>query len=317
MYEKNREVLKQVVAEGAAIRHVSKHHLPDGSTDVEGNLTQWRGLMERFETIPLWENGAPGFDDRAPLQLEPSIVFYPAPDNTAPRGCIVIAPGGAFVTLTACEGFNVAKYFNDMGFAVATLSYRLNPYTRFDAIDDMKRAIRLLRYRKDELGLSGKIAAMGFSAGGMVSANTATNFDLGDPDAADPIERISCRPDAAVIGYGSLSTLERTWGFSGYHGPEAELPIEQRWLLSVEKRVTPNTPPFFIWQTLSDDGRNGMSAAKALQDMEVPYELHIFTTGLHGCAMGDGQNDLYMTDEHVAHWGPMCCEWLAHFGFEK
>ena len=59
------------------------------------------------------------------------------------------------------------------------------------------------------------------------------------------------------------------------------------------------------------------SAAQALQEMEVPYELHIFTTGLHGCAMGDGQNDLYMTDEHVAHWGPMCCEWLAHFGFEK
>ncbi len=314
MYEKNREALAQVVAEGAAIRPVSKHTKPDGTTDVEGNLTQWRGLMSRFETIPLWEDGAPGFDDRAPLQLEPSIVFFPAPDPSAPKGCIVIAPGGAFVTLTACEGFNVADYFNRAGFAVATLNYRLSPYTRFDAIEDMKRAIRLLRSRAEELNLSGRIAVMGFSAGGMVCANTATNFDYGDPNAADPIERISCRPDAAIIGYGSLSTLSRTWGFSGYHGPNADLPIEQRYLLAVEKRVTPDTPPFFLWQPLSDDGRNAMSAAKALEDMEVPYELHIFTTGRHGCAMSDGQNDLFMTDPHSAHWGPMCCEWLEHFG---
>ena len=67
--------------------------------------------------------------------------------------------------------------------------------------------------------------------------------------------------------------------------------IEEKFYLSIEKNVDQDTPPMFIWQTMSDDGRNGMCLAKALQDAEVPYELHIFTPGLHGLGMADGKND--------------------------
>lgn len=69
---------------------------------------------------------------------------------------------------------------------------------------------------------------------------------------------------------------------------------EERIFLSPEKNLSVDTPPFFIWQTMSDDGRYGMNLAKALQDMEIPYELHIFQPGVHGLAMADGENDLDM-----------------------
>jgi acetyl esterase/lipase len=314
-FSNNRDVLASVVKERAAIRNVSKHRNPDGSMDVDGNLKLWNSVMDRFEWIPLWEDGAPNYDDRAPLQPEPNIIFIPAPDNKTPRGCIIVAHGGGFLTRTGCEGFNVADFFNKEGFAVTILTYRLIPYSRFDALADMQRAIRLLRSRKDELGITDKIAVMGFSAGGMLSGNAATNYDSGNPESDDPVERFSCRPDAAVLAYGAFTSMTFPTGFGMMlKGPGSELTQEERYKLAVEKRITPDTPPFFIWQTMSDDGRHGMATAKALQDVGVPYELHIFTSGVHGCALADGENDLDLADRHVAHWGKLCAEWLESMG---
>ena len=68
MYEKNYEILKQVCAEKAVIRPVAQHRKPDGSMDVEGNLRLWNEALARFELLPLWEKGAPGYDGRDPLQ---------------------------------------------------------------------------------------------------------------------------------------------------------------------------------------------------------------------------------------------------------
>ena len=93
LYAKNREVLTQVVAERASIRNVSKHRKPDGSFDIEGNLKLWNTQLARFEAMPLWPDGAPGYDDRDPLQPQPSIVFIPAPQGQPARGTVVVAHG--------------------------------------------------------------------------------------------------------------------------------------------------------------------------------------------------------------------------------
>ena len=62
MYEKNYDILKQIVEEHAVIRHVSKHRKPDGSFDLEGNRKIWNDALDRLETMKLWENGTPGYD---------------------------------------------------------------------------------------------------------------------------------------------------------------------------------------------------------------------------------------------------------------
>ncbi|MBQ6551691.1 MAG: alpha/beta hydrolase [Lachnospiraceae bacterium] len=323
MYEKNIEILKDAVENHRAIRNIKFHRKPDGTFDIEGNLQLWIDCMAPFEKIPLWEEGAPGYDkEKTPLQEDPYMVFVPAEGQAEPRGTIIVAHGGGFSTRTGCEGVNAAWYFHKQGFNTAILTYRLQPYTRFDAIDDMQRAIRLLRYKKDELGITERIACMGFSAGGMLSANCATLYDPGDPQAEDPVERISSRPDAAVLGYGAFVIVAYPGGFfmSPFGDSEEVLrhggictenvTRRERLKLSPEANITCDTPPFFIWQTNSDDPRNAFATGYALTMAGVPFELHCFPDGVHGMAMADGENDLAMNIPHVTHWGELCAEWL-------
>lgn len=312
MYEKNYEILRQVVAEKSVIRHISKHRNSDGILDIAGNKKIWNDTIVLFDQIPLWENGTPGFDDRDPLQTEPSIIFVPAQGQTQPRGTIIVAHGGGFELRTGCEGMHIADYFVQAGFNVAILTYRLIPYTRFDAIADMQRAIRLLRARKDELGITDKVAVMGFSAGGMLSGNCATHYDLGKPDAADAVERYSCRPDAAVVAYGAFAPISfpgRSWISNLFQGTK-----EEQYYLAIEANITCDTPPFFIWQTYSDDPRNAFILGYALATASVPFEMHIFPDGVHGLALADGNNDLSMRIPHLMHWAELCAEWLENQG---
>lgn len=319
MYEGNYDILKQVCEEKSVIRHVSKHRNSDGTMDIEGNLKLWNAAIARFEQIPLWEDGAPGYDDRDPLQPQPSIIFVPAQGVQEVKGTVIVAHGGGFETRTGCEGIHVAKYFADAGFNAAILTYRLKPYTRLDCMADMHRAIRLLRSRKEELGISNQIAAMGFSAGGMLSANCATHFDLGDPDAADPVERQSCRPDAAVLGYGAFAFRGMTEGFfADPFGDHTRNPFgrnrQELVYLAPECNITLETPPFFIWQTNSDDPRHSFVLGQALTAVGIPFEMHLFPEGVHGLALADGDNDLAMNIPHVARWADLCAEWLREQG---
>ena len=318
-YRENYDILKQVCAEKSVIRHVSKHRNADGSIDRDGNLKIWNDAVARFRVTLLWEDGAPNWDDRDPMQIPPSIIFVPAPKAENPRGTVIVACGGGFETRTGCEGFHVAEYFADAGFNTAILTYRLKPYSRGDSMADMQRAIRLLRARKEEFGVTGKVAAMGFSAGGMLSANCATHFDLGDPASADPVERESCRPDAAVLGYGAFAFAGLPGGFFvDPFGDRIMNPYvankEELIYFAPEVNVTRQTPPFFIWQTNSDDPRHSFTLGQALTAVGIPFEMHLFPEGVHGLALADGNNDLSSDLPHVARWAPLCAEWLEGNG---
>ncbi|WP_370863522.1 alpha/beta hydrolase fold domain-containing protein [Ruthenibacterium lactatiformans] len=104
-----------------------------------------------------------------PCSHSPHLFSFPhkAPVDHAVRSLWHMAAG--FESRTGCEGMHVAGFFARAGFNAAILTYRLKPYSRRDAMHDMQRAIRLLRARRDELGITDKIAVMGFSAGGMLS----------------------------------------------------------------------------------------------------------------------------------------------------
>lgn len=320
MYSSNYLTLARVCAERSVIRHVSKHRNPDGSFDIAGNLKIWNDAIARFDRIPLWEDGAPGYTpERDPLQPQPSLIFVPAQNADERRGTVIVAHGGGFESRTGCEGIHVAKWFCDAGFNTAVLTYRLKPYSRYDAMADMQRAIRLLRARKEELEITDRIAVMGFSAGGMLSANCATHFDAGDTSSDDPIQRQSCRPDAAVLGYGAFAFCGLPGGFfvdpfaRTTHNPFVASK-EELVYFAPEVNVTVHTPPFFIWQTNSDDPRHSFTLGQALTAVGIPFEMHLFPQGVHGLALADGNNDLDMDIPHVARWAELCAEWLREQG---
>lgn len=313
MYEENYSELKKICDNGDVYWPPERQKNAAGEFDLAANMDIWNRAVARLHPIALWEGGAPGFDDRDPLQIQPNIVFIPAQGPVKSDGTVIVAHGGAFICHAGHEGFHTALYFAERGFNTAVLTYRLRPYSRRDAMADMSRAIRLLRARKTELGISERIAVLGFSAGGMLSGNCATHYDRGDPNAEDPVERCSSRPDAAVLCYGAFATVafpERKMR-STFGLPDRA----EKLYLAPEKNVTPDTPPFFIWQTISDDPRNAFVLGSALTEAGVPFDLHCFETGHHGVGLADGRGDDGYDDPYLHRWAELCADWLRIHGF--
>ncbi len=312
MYERNYTELKKMRDEGALLWPPERHKNAAGEYNLAENMAIWNKAVARLESIPLWAQGAPGFDDRDPLQIQPNLVFIPAQGVSGKRGTVIVAHGGAFVCHAGHEGFHTALRFAELGFNTAVLTYRLKPYTRRDAMADMSRAIRLLRARKNELGITDAVAVLGFSAGGMLAGNCATHYDRGDGAAADPVERCSSRPDAAVLCYGAFATVAFPEGIM--RAPFGDEDRAEKLYLAPEKNITPDTPPFFIWQTISDDPRNAFVLGAALTEAGVPFDLHCFETGHHGVGLADGHDDMGFYDAHLCRWAELCASWLQVHG---
>jgi acetyl esterase/lipase len=264
------------------------------------------------ESILLWPGGAPGATGETPGDKPRITPYLPAGDG--PFACIVVCPGGGYGGRAAHEGAPIAKWLNSAGVAGFVLDYRVRPYRHPIPLGDAQRAIRLVRAKAAEWKIDPKrIGILGFSAGGHLAASAATIFDAGKADAADPIDRQSCRPDAAILCYPVI-----TFGEFRHNGSMMNLLGESfddklRQELSLETRVTRETPPTFLWHTSEDAGvpvENSLLFAAALHKNKVPFSLHVFPHGRHGLGLA--------TDvPEVCAWTALCVDWLKGIGFAK
>jgi acetyl esterase/lipase len=262
------------------------------------------------EPILLWPGGAPGAKGETPEDKPRITPYLPAGDG--PFACIVVCPGGGYGGRAPHEGAPIAKWLNSAGVAGFVLDYRVRPYRHPIPLGDAQRAIRLVRARAAEWKIDPKrVGILGFSAGGHLAASAATIFDAGKADAADPIDRQSCRPDAAILCYPVI-----TFGEFRHNGSMMNLLGESfddklRQELCLETRVTRETPPTFLWHTSEDAGvpvENSLLFAAALHKNKVPFSLHIFPHGRHGLGLA--------TDvPEVCAWTSLCVDWLKGIGF--
>jgi endo-1,4-beta-xylanase len=174
-------------------------------------------------TVALWPNGAPGSearkDEPETIKAEtvlnvhhPSLVVFLPPKGTGTGVGMIVAPGGGHTSLWIVhEGYHPARALAANGIAAFVLKNRLQSSGyRFDVegLADMQRAIRLVRSRAAEWGVDpNKVGAGGFSAGGELAELVALRHDAGTPDAADPVDRFSSRPDFQVLIYPGKSQL--------------------------------------------------------------------------------------------------------------
>jgi endo-1,4-beta-xylanase len=195
----------------------------------------------------------------------PTITAFLPPQDKATGVAIVIAPGGGHRFLSIDhEGYDVGKWLAGIGVAGFVLKYRLaraenSPYSVEDADQDAQRSIRLIRSRAEEWHINpAKVGILGFSAGGEVAVLAATRFDRGQPEASDPIDRQSSRPDFQVLIYPGVQPANIV--------------------------VTKDTPPAFMLCANNDAGpSNAIPAlALALKKEGVPVEIHIYNSGGHG-----------------------------------
>jgi acetyl esterase/lipase len=257
--------------------------------------------------VPLWEGAAPGALGNEAAD-RPTLTIHRAARAATATG-VVVAPGGAYGGLAMDhEGRQVAAYFNAMGVSAFVLKYRLGPRYRHPVqLGDAQRAVRFVRHRAVEIGVRpDRIGMMGFSAGGHLTATAGTRFDKGKPDAVDPVDRASCRPDFLILGYPVI-TFDPAYAHAGSvrnllgENPDPKL-IE---LLSNERHVTGETPPTFLFHTTADTGvpaENSVRFYLALKKAKVPAEMHIFETGPHGVGLALGDPSLGLWPALLTNW---------------
>ena len=261
----------------------------------------------------LWPQGAPGAVG-AEEQDKPHLEIFTG-YGPAPHTAVIVCPGGGYTHLAyEKEGTQIAEWLNLRGITAFVLTYRLAPRYQYpQPILDGYRSVRWVRSHAAEYHVAAdRIGMWGFSAGGHLVGMVGTHFDDGNPQAADPIDRVSDRPDFVISSYGVLTLL-----------PEVAKPGTLKTLLgdrvtqslldevSPDKHVTAQTPPFFLFSTTADQGVPPLSTVTfyaALVRASVPAEMHIFQTGPHGTALGQSNPEL-------AEWPTLLENWLRINGW--
>lgn len=259
-------------------------------------------------TILLWPDGAPGnvgVDDAD----KPLLWSYPAPKEKACGTAVVVCPGGGYGALAVDhEGVQIARWFNSFGVTAFVLKYRLAPRYRHPApMDDVQRALQYVRANAAQYDVvPHRIGVMGFSAGGHLASTAATKHLDAQPDSADPVRRVSSRPDFAVLCYPVI-TMSEPWGHGGSRnnllGKDADPQLAE--LMSSDKQVSDRTPPTFLFHTAEDAGvpvENSLSFYAAMRKHKVPGEMHVYQFGPHGVGLAPGDPALSTSKERLHDW---------------
>ena len=254
------------------------------------------------------------------MHLPPETKAHPVP-------AVVIFPGGAYGVLAIDkEGNDVAEFLNRRGIAAAVVKYPLGScfgnWRRHPAmIDAARRALRLIRHNAPGLGIDPhKIGAAGFSAGGHLAGLTAwlPGWE-GDPGAADPVERVSARPDFLILCYPVVTlegdkahrmSRENLIGTSPAPGLAATL--------SLQNLAKAGSPPVFLWTTLEDrtvDPENSRMLEAALTREKIPHRARFYPHGPHGMGLLTPSQRADYPD--AAKWSEELMAFLAEQGITE
>ncbi len=276
--------------------------------------------------ISLWQKDIPNFKASDEVETRdtsgivrigkvqnPEIeVFLPSKQN-ATGDAVIICPGGGYHILAYdWEGSDIAKYFNSKGIAAIVLKYRL-PSTsssielRLSPLLDAQRAMRMVRHNATGWNIKpDRIGIMGFSAGGHLASTLSTHFDAGDPNAKDPIDRLSCRPDFSVLIYPVItfsSDFQHSGSKEALLGKNADPELIKYY--SNELQVTELTPPAILIHSNDDQAvpvENSLAYFAALRKNKVSASLHIYPYGGHGFSLAIGKGYLSTWPDRVVEW---------------
>ena len=270
-------------------------------------------------TLPVWRGIAPGSPANSPVESDmttakdkfiagrpvvrlgnvstPTLTLY-SPTGYNSGAAVVVFPGGGYNILAIdLEGTEVCDWLTASGINCVLLKYRVpntGPYPKSSAaLQDAQRAMGLVRLHAKEWGIDPKrVGVLGFSAGGHLVAAISTHFEQRLYDPIDAADKLSCRPDFAIVVYpGYLALADKNFA------PNADI------------NPTANTPPTFIVQAEDDPVHveNATNYFLQLKNAKVPAELHIYAYGGHGYG-------LRRTALPVTTWPQSVETWLHTIG---
>lgn len=257
-------------------------------------LSAWCGQQKSSahdqspRVIKLWPKGAPGATGDSDEDTPAIIPYLPGADKNTGAG-VLICPGGAFTNRAVNhEGVLIAQWLKARGIAGFVLRYRIRPlYTPGDSTQDAPRGLRYLRANAAEFHIDpNRIGVIGFSAGAELATFAIFKPAPAQPEAEDPIDRVSSQANFMILAYGSspmpasLNTSETT------------------------------IPPTFMFCTAEDIGhlRGMMELYAGLVRAKIPVETHFFVNGEHGVGFAEG-------DQVLGEWPNLMFNWMRAGGF--
>lgn len=237
------------------------------------------------------------------------------------RPAVLVIPGGAYAFVSQREAEPVALRYFAQGFDCFVLDYDIAPHSYPEQLTEAAMAMLYLRRERDALDLSGRIAAVGFSAGGHLCGCISLLWR--DPALVSRFgkECADVRPDASVMCYPVVTADERYWHRdSFYHFCGGD---EQKFqTYSLEKHVPADAPPVFLWTTDGDTcvpPENAVMLYRALRNAHVPAELHVFEEGGHGMSVADLESNADYEGQRryrrAARWVELSLDFLSAHGF--
>lgn len=229
-----------------------------------------------------------------------------------PSPAMIVCPGGGYYLHADHEGEPVAKWLNEIGISAFVLKYRVAPHQHPAPLEDAQEAIRYVRENAQKYKIDPhRVGILGFSAGGHVAASAGVLYESEDEQAADPLKQCDSRPDLMVLCYPviTMGVYAHEGSRENLLGENPEDSLLER--MSLETQVNAKTPPTFLWHTADDDVvpvENSLQFAAALAKYNVPFECHVFETGIHGLGLAEEHDE-------AKKWPKLCENWFRRRKF--
>lgn len=246
---------------------------------------------------------------------------YPDFQNIVERPLIIICPGGGYNHLSAREGEAIALKMCDLGLNAVILRYSVAPNEYPCALYELASLVALSRKNADKWHINpDKIIVAGFSAGGHLAASLGTMWNEGFISDALSLSPADIRPDKLLLCYPVLTSGEHAHrgSFERLLGGRYDELVDK---MSLEKRVSKDTPEAFIWHTFDDASvpvENSLLFASALRKAGIHFELHIFPYGSHGLGLATEETntkDGTKLQPECAVWPELFAAWLGNTNF--
>ena len=281
--------------------------------------------------IPLWPEGVPpavrpdapaaqgpigeekNTDGRHANVSVPTLTVYAPAVDRANGTAVIICPGGGYTNLsTNREGVQYANWLSTLGVTSFVLKNRLVEFGHPAPLQDVLRAVRIVRSRAAEFKINpARLGVMGSSAGGHLAASAGTLFDHPDGKTGAALDAVSGRPDFLILMYPVI-TMDDAAVHAGSRKAllGAHPTAEALALASLENQVTAATPPTLLIHTQEDKSvpiENSIRFFQALTRAKVPAEFYAFEHGSHGM----GMKAEFGT---ASDWPKRAEEWLRNHG---
>jgi len=288
------------------------------------------------EFVPLWPGTPPGgegialtlkvtdaiqpdgYHVRAVSQIQTPGFFVYRPIKANGLGLLIL-PGGGYASEGGDRGGReIAQHFAGLGITCFVLRYRLPGEgwkNRSDVpLQDAQRAMRLIRHDAAKYGVDpARLAAIGFSAGGHLSASLATRHDARVYTPVDGVDALNAKPIIAGHMYPVI-----TMAAGAHQGSVDKLLGEKPSpeavdAYSIDRHISADTVSSFVALAADDDVvppfPNGITFFGALRAAKVPAELHVFEVGGHGFSLH------WTIGKPCAAWPGLFLSWAATHGF--